>query len=262
MAIRVCVLASGSSGNCIYVASEETRILLDAGVSGKEVARRLELIEEDPARIDAVCVTHEHGDHIASLGVLYRRFGMPMYANHGTLEVLSKTATLNGVPWSVFTTGEAFTVGDLSIEPFSVPHDSYDPVGFVINAGADRVGVVTDMGMATELIRQRLKGCRALVIEANHDEGLLRASNRPWSLKQRISGRQGHLSNAQAGELVVDVAGPWLETVFLVHLSSECNDPDLARNTVETALQEGGHGHVGVRLTYPERPSDVVSLGS
>jgi phosphoribosyl 1,2-cyclic phosphodiesterase len=231
-------------------------------VSGKEVARRLDLIAEDPASIDAVCVTHEHGDHISSLGVLHRRYGMAMYTNHGTLEVLSSVSKMDGVPWSVFTTGERFVIGDLALEPFSVPHDSYDPVGFVIESGADRVGVVTDMGMATELIRQRLRGCRILAIEANHDVEMLRASQRPWSLKQRISGRQGHLSNAQAGELVAEVAGPGLEAVFLVHLSADCNEPGLARQAVEQALHEGGHGHVAVKLTYPDRPSEILTLGA
>ena len=257
MALSLCVLASGSSGNCIYVASSRTRILIDAGLSGKETARRLDHIGISADSVHAVCVTHEHDDHRASLGVLQRRHGVNLYANNGTIEAMRHVAKLQQLEWNVFTTGVPFEVGDFSVEPFSVPHDSYDPVGFVLSCDGFSVGIVTDMGMPTELIRERLRRCQALVIEANHDEQMLRDAERPWSLKQRIAGRQGHLSNEQAAELVAGLAGDHLKVVFLAHLSSDCNRPDLARDTVCRALEKRGVGHVDVRLTYPERPTEL-----
>lgn len=260
MALNLCILASGSSANCIYIASETTRILVDAGLSGKETARRLEAIGADIAGIQAICVTHEHDDHRSALSILHRRFKTPLYANAGTIKAIESDAERAGLPWQVFTTGAPFDVGDLHIEPFSVPHDSYDPVGFAVSSGGQRIGIVTDMGMSTTLIRQRLKNCHALVVEANHDEAMLKEAKRPWSLKQRILSGQGHLSNSQAAELIAEIAGPQLRTVFLVHLSSECNRPELAVRTIRKELDKHGHGHVEIRLSYPDRPSDVVRL--
>jgi len=260
MALLLCVLASGSSGNCVYVGSERTRILIDAGLSGKATAERLREIGVEPETLDAICLTHEHDDHKASLQVLHRRYGVPLYSNTGTIDALSRSEAMAGLPWNIFTTGHSFEIGDLVLEPFRVPHDSYDPVGFVVSCGSARVGVVTDMGMATELIRQRLQDCAALVLESNHDEGMLRDSSRPWSLKQRIAGRQGHLSNAKAGELIVAVAGDTLRTVFLAHLSGDCNTPDLALRTVREVLHRGGISQIDVKLTYACRVSEVATV--
>lgn len=240
----------------MYVASEQTHILVDAGLSGRETLRRLEGIGVEADALQAVCVTHEHDDHRAALRVLHRRHGLALYANAGTVEAMERNARMQGLEWNVFTTGVPFQIGDLTIEPFSVPHDSYDPVGFVIANGDRRVGVVTDMGIVTELIRERLRPCHALVIEANHDEDLLRAANRPWALKQRIAGRQGHLSNRQAGELLAEIAAEHLQAVFLAHLSAECNRPDLALRTVRDALGRKGFAHVRVELSYAERCSE------
>jgi phosphoribosyl 1,2-cyclic phosphodiesterase len=262
MALRLCVLASGSAGNCIYVGSETTRILIDAGVSGKATAARLAEIGVDAESIDAVCLTHEHDDHKASLHVLHRRYGVSVYSNSGTIEALRGNPKLSALPWNVFTTGQPFQIGDLVLEPFRVPHDSYDPVGFVVRCGDARIGVATDMGMATELIRQRLRNCEALVLESNHDEAMLQASTRPWSLKQRIAGRQGHLSNSKAGSLIVDVAGETLQTVFLAHLSRDCNTPALATTTVERVLQREGLSHIAVKMTHASGVSDVVTVPS
>ena len=258
MPLTTCVLASGSSGNSTYVASGKTRILVDSGLSCRETVRALESIGADLAGIDAVCVTHEHDDHTASLGILYRRVNMKLYANAGTIEALEQGEKLRGLPWNVFTTGAAFQIGDLRIEPFSVPHDSYDPVGFVIGCSGVRAGIVTDMGTATDLVRARLRNCQAVIIEANHEERLLREAVRPWSLKQRIAGAQGHLSNEQAAQLAVDIAGPELSVVFLAHLSVDCNRTEIAVNRVGQALANGGYGHVEVKPTYHDRASEVA----
>lgn len=259
MALKVCILASGSSGNCTYVASEQTAVLIDAGLSGRRTVQRLSDIGADLSSVNAVCVSHEHSDHTASLRMMSRRHGIPLYANAGTVEALTRSPDFKELPWNIFTTGQAFAVGDLMIEPFSVPHDAYDPVGFVVNNGTARIGVVTDMGMATTLIRDRLRLCQALVVEANHDEQLLQDTERPWSLKQRIMGRQGHLSNQHAAEMLVEIATSDLQHVFLAHLSEDCNSHDLATQTVRRALDAAGHTHVRVSLTFPDRVSEVCN---
>jgi phosphoribosyl 1,2-cyclic phosphodiesterase len=258
--MKICVLGSGSSGNCTYVGTEETGILVDAGMSGKEVASRLTAIGVPMTHVRALCVTHEHGDHTASVGTLSNRHKYELFANSGTIQAIEQNPKLQGLKWSVFETGRPFQVGDVRVEPFSVPHDSYDPVGFVFCHGESRVAVVTDMGMITTLIRERLKRCRALVIEANHDDDMLKNADRPWSLKQRIKGKQGHLSNAQAAELLTEVSCPELKAVFLAHLSSDCNTPELALSTVRRALNLAGHIHVDVHMTYADRTSEVVDV--
>lgn len=260
MAMRVCVLASGSAANCIYVSSDATRILIDAGLSGKETARRMTSIGVDLASVQAVCITHEHDDHKASLGILQRRLGIPVYANTATIEALTRDEELRSVRWNVFETGSAFTIGDLRLEPFSVPHDSYDPVGFTIACGAARAAIVTDMGTPTGLIRERLRRAQVVVLECNHDEQMLKDAKRPWSLKQRIAGRQGHLSNRQAAELLAEVAGPPLRAVFLAHLSQDCNRPELALKAIRSALASSGRADVQVNLTYPDRCSEIVEI--
>lgn len=260
MSLRVCVLGSGSSGNCIYIASTQTRILVDAGLSLRETVRRLETIDSDLAEINAICVTHEHDDHIVSLGILHRRAGMALYANSGTIEGIERNGKLCDLPWKVFTTGEPFRIENLKIEPFTVAHDAYDPVGFLICSGNSRVGIVTDIGMATELVREHLRGCQTVIVESNHDERLLKDAARPWPLKQRIASRQGHFSNDQAGRLIADIAGPELKVVFLAHLSADCNCPDLALDTVRKILENSNCANVSVRLTYSDRASDVVEM--
>jgi phosphoribosyl 1,2-cyclic phosphodiesterase len=258
--LRLSILASGSSGNCIYVGSEQTGILVDAGLSCRQIAQRLEAIGVPVDGIQAVCVTHEHDDHKSALGILQRRLGVSLYANAGTIEAIERDSKLRGLQWNVFTTSSPFTIGDLALDPFPVPHDSYDPVGFVVTNGTARVGIVTDMGMATTVVRARLRDCGALVIEANHDEALLRDSPRPWSLKQRIAGRQGHLSNQQAADLLAEIRGPALRHVFLAHLSTECNRPDLALKRIRTIL-DGEHGvQVQVEIAAANRPTACVDI--
>ncbi len=256
----MCVLGSGSRGNCTYVAVDGTAILIDAGLSGRETARRLAEIGVAPESLSAVCVSHEHDDHRSALGVLQRRYGLDLYANAATIQPIESDVRCRDLRWRVFANGAPFQVGGLEVEPFSVPHDSYDPVGFILRAGACRVAVVTDMGTPTELIRARLRGCRAVILESNHDEELLREAARPWSLKQRIAGRQGHLSNRQAADLLVEVAAHGLEAVWLAHLSADCNRPELAVATVAETLGQAGYGHVRVELTYPDRPALMAEL--
>ncbi|MEI8139749.1 MAG: MBL fold metallo-hydrolase [bacterium] len=258
--MRVCVLGSGSGGNCTYVASATTAVLIDAGLSGRATGLRLAECGASVESIHAICVTHEHSDHTSGLAVLHRGGKVKLYANSGTIEGIdARAGNDKKLQWNVFSTGANFQIGDLSIDPFSVPHDAYDPVGFVIRCGEIRVGVVTDMGMVTGLIRERLRGCNVLVIESNHDEQMLKDADRPWHLKQRISGRQGHLSNQHAAELLTEIAGSHLKAVFLAHLSSECNSSELALRTVSDALKNQGHLHVRVVVAPSDRVSEVWS---
>jgi phosphoribosyl 1,2-cyclic phosphodiesterase len=258
MSLKICVLASGSSGNCVYVASGHTAILVDAGLSYRETEARMDSAGLDLRGVKAICVTHDHNDHVSSIGVMYRKLGVDLYANMDTIEVVERIESNSNLPWKVFGTGQVFTIGDLKIEAFSVPHDASDPVGFVISSGTSRIGLVTDMGTPTELIRTRLRNCQIVVAEFNHDEHLLRTSSRPWPVKQRIAGPHGHLSNEQACQLLVDIAGPDLKTVFLAHLSLECNKPDLAVKAAEAMLAKSGFQHVAVKLTYDDKVSEVA----
>lgn len=255
MTLKLCVLASGSSGNCTFIGTEKTRVLIDAGLSARKTAERLADIGERIEDISAICVSHEHGDHIAGIRVLQKNHGIPVYANAGTFEIFG-----GGIKGARFTTGAPFSIGDFSIHPFPVPHDASDPVGFIFSAGSLMVGVATDIGMVTNALRERLRKCRAVVIEANHDETLLHEADRPWSLKQRIRGNQGHLSNRAAAALMAEIAGEGLQHLFLAHLSADCNSPHHALTTFETILAEAGHAHVKVRLTGAEGVSEQLIL--
>lgn len=262
MSLKVCVLGSSSSGNSTYVASPRTAILVDAGLSGRETVRRLGEIGVAGDSICAVCVTHEHSDHTSGLAALCRGGRVALFANSGTIQGLEARPGAEKLTWNVFTPGSPFEIGDLRIEPFSVPHDAYDPVGFVIASGGIRVGVVTDMGMVTGLIRERLRSCNAVVIESNHDELMLKNADRPWHLKQRIFSRQGHLSNDHAADLIAEIAGAHLSAVFLAHLSDQCNRPELALSAVREALRKRGVTHVAVKLTAKDRVSEVWDGGA
>ncbi len=261
MSLEVCVLASGSSGNSVYVASGKTRILIDAGLSAKQVAVRLGQIGVVPESINGVCVSHEHGDHIAGIRVLQKRHGVPVYANAGTISGIMRQPKSDEIAIKVFQTGSPFEIGDITIEPFSVPHDAYEPVGFRLQAAGTAVGVVTDLGMVTALIREKLKGCHAIIVESNHDEDLLQEAPRPWPLKQRIRSRQGHLSNTGAAQLISECATDALEHVFLSHLSSDCNTPDTALRTVASQLRLDGLGHINLEISHASKISSVWNKG-
>ena len=251
MSLEVCVLASGSSGNAIYLASETTRLLIDAGLSARQIALRLDQIGVPVESLNGICISHEHGDHINGLRVLQKRYGTPVYTNAGTWQAIQRQFKMDEIKVKLFQTGSPFKIGDIQIDPFSVPHDAYEPVGFRLQTKKTAVGIVTDLGMSTNLIKEKLKGCHALVVEANHDEDLLKEALRPWSLKQRIRSRQGHLSNIDAAELIAASATENLEYVFLFHLSSDCNTPEIALKTVSSQLRLEGLDSIHLEVTYP-----------
>ncbi|HMO52448.1 MAG TPA: MBL fold metallo-hydrolase [Kiritimatiellia bacterium] len=259
MTVHLCVLASGSSGNCTLIRSGDAAVLIDAGLSARELLRRLEAVGCPPDALQGVCISHEHSDHTCGLGQLHLRHALPVYTNRGTSEGIRRQTALADLPCHIFATGQAFAIGPFQITPFAVPHDAYEPVGFLVEVEGVRLGVVTDMGMATTLIRANLKTCRAVVVESNHDEKMLRDAKRPEYLKQRILGRQGHLSNRAAAALLAEIAGPHLDAAFLAHLSEDCNQGEIALREARRGLTGAGHSHVRLFLTYPDRISEVWS---
>jgi phosphoribosyl 1,2-cyclic phosphodiesterase len=258
--VEICVLASGSAGNCIYVAGGGTHLLIDAGLSLKETSARLAQLGLAMDAIHAVLFTHDHTDHCQRADVFHRRHALPFYANEGTAAGIELTTRRSGLAWQIFETGSPFSIGGLQIEPFSVPHDAADAVGFVISDGQVRLGVATDFGMATTLIRRKLANCDALILETNHDVEMLKQSGRPWSLIQRILGRHGHLSNEDAAELLASVLGPRLRTVFLAHLSAECNTPALAERAVREVLRRACRDDIRLVHTSADAVSERVEM--
>ena len=237
--LRVCVLGSGSKGNCTYIESPESRILIDAGLSAREIERRLRQIGCLPATLDGVLVSHEHSDHIQGVGALARRYQIPVYANAATWQRARQTVG-TVADLREFRTGVTFALKDLVVDPFSLPHDADDPVAFRLSWRRRTMAIVTDLGYSSQLVRERLRGCHLLVLEANHDEAMLKTGPYPWPLKQRIGGKSGHLSNLQSSQLLQDVLHDELEYVVLAHLSEINNHPDLARHTAQEIIGDRG----------------------
>lgn len=260
--LSLSILGSGSSGNCAVVRTERTRLLLDAGLSAKQIVLRLERVGLRPGDLDGVLLTHEHGDHTQGLEILCRKFSLPVFATPLTQESLMQSAFTKARPlWRLMASGTAFEFRDLRIECFSVPHDAVDPVGFLIEDGDSRLGVLSDVGFITNLIRERLRGAHTLFIEANYDAPMLEAdTRRPWATKQRISGRHGHLSNEQAAELVQALAHDGLHHVMLGHLSDDCNDPDVARKKIFSALLQAGLRDVNIHCAARREPTPWIEV--
>jgi phosphoribosyl 1,2-cyclic phosphodiesterase len=234
--MKICLLASGSKGNSILVESGKTRLLIDAGLSARELRKRLDSIGVEAESLDALLITHEHGDHVRGLGPLVRQLELPVYLQTDLAVKLPDV----GKPGCVreFADGEEFTIKDLTIRPFAITHDCLAPVGFTLDGEGGKVGMATDLGVVTRLVTECLQGCRALVLETNHDEELLRDGPYPWKLKQRVRSNHGHLSNNAAGNLLQSLLWNGLETVFLGHLSETNNRPDLAVDAVSAVLMK------------------------
>jgi phosphoribosyl 1,2-cyclic phosphodiesterase len=256
--LRFTILGSGSSGNCAYLETDQTRILVDAGFSAKQIELRLASIGRSVADVQAIFLTHEHSDHVCGLPVLAKRHAIPVYCNRLTAEYLAPQmpAFTN---WRLFESGATVEVGDLKINSFSVPHDAYDPVGFMFYHALGNIGFLTDLGYATKLVIERVRDARALVLEANHDLRLLQEdTKRPWSVKQRILSRHGHLSNDAAAEVAAEVVTDVLEDLYLGHLSLDCNSPLHARTTVGQKLAAAGRPSVRLHDTAPDKPCETL----
>ena len=259
--IRFSVLASGSMGNACYIESAKARILIDAGLSARELERRLGQVGVAPSSLDALVITHEHSDHIKGAGPLARRHGLPLYINQKTLE--SGRKALGKLPLPVIIrTGQTVTIKDLDVETFTKCHDAADPVGVVLSLNGVRIGMATDLGRSTRLIEDRLKGCQALIIEFNHDPVMLEQGPYPLFLKRRIKGRDGHLSNEQACDLLKAVCHDNLKQVVLAHLSKTNNHPDKAYQEAADVLEKCGLGHTDIWISLQDESGPMIELVS
>jgi phosphoribosyl 1,2-cyclic phosphodiesterase len=261
MAVRFTILGSGSSGNCSLLEAGETRILIDAGFSARQIRERLASIGRTPEMLSGILITHEHGDHIQGLGTLCGRLGISIYANRLTREAIEHQFPQARLSFVTFETGSRFSVGNVDVQTFSVPHDAMDPVGFVLETAAGAIGFLTDLGHATKLILERVRQARLLVLEANHDLRLLQEdTRRPWGTKQRILSRHGHLCNDAAAEVAEQLGAGALREIHLGHLSRDCNRPELALRTVTRRLAKAGLNHIAVYNTSQDVPSPTVTL--
>jgi phosphoribosyl 1,2-cyclic phosphodiesterase len=236
------MLGSGSAGNSALIATDHCKILIDGGLSARQIVVRLEQCGVTPDQLDGVLLTHEHGDHVCGLEVLCRKFEIPIYANALTAEAIRCDSGLDRHRnWRIFRTGADFSICDITVQSFPVPHDAVDPVGFAFQAGTRSLGFITDLGYATKMLIERLREVHTLVIETNHDEKLLQSDpHRPWPVKQRIMSRHGHLSNAAAATVLEQLLPGKVERVVLGHLSRDCNTPALATETIRALLEKCG----------------------
>jgi phosphoribosyl 1,2-cyclic phosphodiesterase len=254
--VRFCVLASGSSGNAALVATDRTRILVDAGLSLKELEKRLAEVGETAGALDAILITHEHTDHVAGLPVLARskKIGASIYMTW---------LTSPGIDWGAcqprletFQAGSSFTVGDIEVQSFSVPHDAVDPVGFTFEAEGVRIGIATDLGYIPESVKYHLRRTDLLMIEANHDLDMLKVGPYPWSVKQRVMSRVGHLSNLVMSDYLLRDFDRSTAHVVLGHISEQNNHPEIVRMIATEALEERGH-QARLALADQHRASEV-----
>uniref|UniRef100_UPI0040577700 MBL fold metallo-hydrolase n=1 Tax=Candidatus Electrothrix sp. TaxID=2170559 RepID=UPI0040577700 len=257
--MKFCVLGSGSKGNCTLIESGTTRLLIDAGFSGKEISRRLALINRSPEDLDAILITHEHGDHISGVGILSRRCNLPVYANPATHRAAETRIKKLHQYWE-FETGTGFVLNDLDIHPFRISHDTADPVGFLISDGVNSVASCTDTGKITTLIRQRLRQCNALILESNYDPVMLHTGPYPMHIKQRVRSNQGHLANNDAATFLVELCTAKAQHVVLAHLSETNNHPDLVTDLIRRELALC-NPRFSLELACQDRPSRFITVG-
>jgi phosphoribosyl 1,2-cyclic phosphodiesterase len=281
MSVKFTILGSGSSGNCTYVETAETRLLIDAGFNPRQLRQRLATIGRAPENLTAILLTHEHSDHISGLPGLADKLQIPVYCNRGTQDgtiwafksrwTSKKNPVLEGLEgteairkkmdWRLFTTGASFEIGDVAVETFSIPHDAQDPVGFLVRTPGVNLGFATDLGHMTKLVIERTRAAHVLVLESNHDVKLLQdCPHRPWSLKQRILGRHGHLSNEAAADAAEQIITAELKHLYLGHLSSQCNKPEIARRVMHDRLLKMGAAHVALQIAAQDVPAATLEL--
>jgi len=249
VAVEFTILGSGSNGNCAYLECGSTRLLIDAGFSARQIRERLAEIGRAPESLSGILLTHEHTDHTNGLGTLCGKLPIPIYCNRLTKEAVEMQFKAK-FDFRIFRTRDSFEVGEIGVETFEVPHDAYDPVGFMLRAANCQIGFLTDLGHATKLVIERVRRSNVLVLETNHDMKLLQDDlKRPWSVKQRILSRHGHLSNEAAATVLEELVSADLRHVYLGHLSRDCNKPELARSVVTNRLTKIGAAHVRVNST-------------
>jgi len=251
------VLGSGSRGNSVYIESGETAVLIDAGFSGKELQKRMESIGRCLTSVDALCITHEHNDHICGAGVISRRYEIPVVINDLTLESAStKLGKLSDT--TIFSVGQIVEVGTLQIRSFRISHDTADPVGYVISDGEKRLGYLTDTGKVSHLMAQRLLACHGIILEFNHDLEMLKCGPYPLPLQQRVRSSRGHLSNDDAAEFLTDLLEGSVREVVLAHLSEKNNTVELAREAATGSLNS--NSAVNVHIAKQDSAMPLLQL--
>lgn len=280
VSVKFTILGSGSSGNCAYLETDSARVLVDAGFSPRQIRQRLATIGRTPENLSAILITHEHSDHISGILGIADKLNIPVYCNRDTQDGTiwafksrldsKKEPALNGIDngesfkskidWRIFSTGDSFEIGDVSVDTFSIPHDAQDPVGFLLRTASGNIGIVTDLGHMTKLVVERVRTSKVLVLESNHDVKMLQESRRSWALKQRILGRHGHLSNHAAAEAAAQVMSAELRHLYLAHLSRECNKPELAQNVMAEQLFQIGASHVQLQVASQDVPCSTLDL--
>lgn len=260
--MRLCSIASGSSGNCIYVGSDHTHLLVDTGISKKRIDDGLHTLGIKGEELSGILITHEHSDHIQGLGVFSRKYGIPVYATKGTLKGIMEYKSLGKMPEGLLheiQTDTDFALGDLDIHPFSISHDAYEPSGYRIACGGKSVAVATDLGVYNEYTVENLKNLDAVLIEANHDIHMLEVGPYPYPLKRRVMGDKGHLSNESSGRLLCDILHDRLQHVILGHLSKENNYAELAYETVKLEVTVGDNPYKGEDIPMIVAKRDTIS---
>ncbi|NMA87072.1 MAG: MBL fold metallo-hydrolase [Tissierellia bacterium] len=260
MTIKFCALSSGSNGNCHYIESKGTRLLIDAGFSGKRIEELLSSIHVKANTIDYILITHEHIDHIKGAGILSRRYNIPIIANKNTwLGMADKIGEIKDKNIKVIQTNEDFNLGDLGIYPFNIYHDAAEPIGYIIYYKKVKISIATDTGWVDNSIKNKIKGSNLYLIESNHDVEMLKNGSYPWFLKQRVLSEEGHLSNIDAGEILSEILLGNGEIVLLGHLSKENNTPSLAYETVKEAVGEV-YENIELDLSLRDRPTKLYTL--
>lgn len=262
----LCSIASGSSGNCVYVGNEDTGMLVDAGISKKRIVDGLTSIDVNPEKLKGILITHEHSDHINGLGVFTRKYKVPIYGTRETLLSIRDTKSLGAVDTGLFrevVADQAFYINDVKVNPFSISHDAKNPVCYTFEKDSKKVGVATDLGTFDDYIISHLENCDALLMEANHDINMLQVGAYPYALKRRILGDRGHLSNDNSGRLLTRLLSGRLRYIFLGHLSKENNYPELAYETVRCELSQRGKAfdaRYQLQVADRDMPSAFVSV--
>lgn len=260
--MRLCSIASGSSGNCIYVGSENTHLLVDTGISKKKIEEGLQSIDIKGEELDGILITHEHADHIQGLGVFSRRYQIPIYATPGTLRGIKEYKSLGKVSEELYheiNIDTDFELGDIRIHPFSISHDANEPSGYRFEQGEKRIAVATDLGKYDEYTVENLKNLNAVLLESNHDLHMLEVGPYPYYLKQRVMGDRGHLSNELSGRLLCDILHDNLKNVVLGHLSRENNYAELAYETVKLEVTLGDNPYKGEEIPISVAKRDSIS---
>jgi phosphoribosyl 1,2-cyclic phosphodiesterase len=263
--LGICSIASGSSGNCIYIGNHNTHLLIDTGISGKKIENGLKAIDVNPKELSGILITHEHSDHISGLGVMARRYKLPIYTTAKTWQEISAVKSVGNIDMHLFNEikpDEPFAINDIIVNPFSTSHDASDSVCYTFSYHQKKISVATDLGCYDDYIIEKLKHSNVLFIEANHDVRMLEVGSYPYFLKQRILSDLGHLSNENSAKLILDLCHEELSYVILGHLSRENNHPSLAYESINLELKSNIHYNSSINLSVAKRNehSDLIMI--